>query len=608
MQVAIKFLLFIILALPVQAVADWQSDLEGAGFDIVETFDQLNDWSGTSTGVGYYFNNLPTKSADNSASIWNMYYYQSSTDSTYDWIANHGAANVWQGTGKSLRLDLSQQGTVDHKGPSRFGLYFTLGDGYATSGTIDSGYDDIYIFYMVKMPYNHFPYRDESGNFTGYWSYYKFNTLVAGAYSASSIYDEYAQADGQGQVYGQSHYLPDIKTGATYGYELFFKPGLRLDSAYDADWNNDLLYEAYDAVDGGGTAYSIKPFLGTAIGNEQWFGIEFHQTTGTAGNADAVSEMWLYDAEGNVTKIFTKTDGVVVEAGQDYNYNKFFFGGNHSFLIREISEALDMAYYVDDFIIDGSRIGPTYFAMLGVNATLTGTAVTGGVTETELAGDDQTIIITLDGDTFIATACADNAATTALLAGFNGSLSGAGSWDDEANWTYADCIRNSDTQITLIVKVDAYDVSADETITATIPASILTGSAAIVASPVITITHLDPPVISGVTLTGELSCPSDPTTKVLGATTDESATCKGSLTDEAYADMDFTFSGGGGTTHTTSLVNLDCNAAYTYYIRCIDGSGNANATSTEASFSIVASTESVGSVRSKEGAGSVRFK
>ena len=370
MQINFKILpvvilvIFIGLNFPKNAQAQvWQETLE-SNFDIVETFDELSVWAGNSSSVGYYFTDLPVKEVDNSPSIWDMYYYQSSTASTYNWIDEFGATNVWGGVGKSLRMDLSQQGMLNHKGPSRFGLYFTNGNGYASSGEINSGYDDIHIFYMLKMPYNHFPYRDADGNFTGYWSYYKFNTLCAGFYSASEAYDEYAAANLQGQVYGQSHFLPDIKTGATYNYELFFKPGLRLDSAYDTTWDNGLLYEAYDAVLAGASESSMKPYLGTGIGNEQWFGVEFHQTTGTPGNNDAVSEMWLYNSDGIATKIFEKTDGIVVEAGQNYNYNKFFFGGNHSFLPQEISEGLDMAYYVDDFIINDQRIGPTYFSLL----------------------------------------------------------------------------------------------------------------------------------------------------------------------------------------------------------------------------------------------------
>lgn len=65
--------------------------------------------------------------------------------------------------------------------------------------------------------------------------------------------------------------------------------------------------------------------------------------------------------------------------------------------------------------------------------------------------------------------------------------------------------------------------------------------------------------------------------------TDKPSTCKWSLTDEAYADMDYTFSVTGGETghiaHSTD-VTQNCSQSVTRYIRCSTTQGVANSSST----------------------------
>lgn len=65
--------------------------------------------------------------------------------------------------------------------------------------------------------------------------------------------------------------------------------------------------------------------------------------------------------------------------------------------------------------------------------------------------------------------------------------------------------------------------------------------------------------------------------------TDKPSTCKWSLTDEAYADMDYTFSVTGGETghvaHSTD-VSQNCSESVTRYIRCSTTQGVANTSST----------------------------
>lgn len=95
----------------------------------------------------------------------------------------------------------------------------------------------------------------------------------------------------------------------------------------------------------------------------------------------------------------------------------------------------------------------------------------------------------------------------------------------------------------------------------------------------------DPPTISEATPSTEQSCPASPTSVTIGVYTNETATCKYGTSDVAYASLPNTFTTTGGLIHSSNL-SLACDASYTYYVRCIDGSGNANTSSTEISFDV----------------------
>ena len=56
-------------------------------------------------------------------------------------------------------------------------------------------------------------------------------------------------------------------------------------------------------------------------------------------------------------------------------------------------------------------------------------------------------------------------------------------------------------------------------------------------------------------------------------------------TDIAYASMDDTFTTTGGASHSETKTGLACGQTiYTYYVRCIDASGNPNTSSETISF------------------------
>ncbi len=120
-----------------------------------------------------------------------------------------------------------------------------------------------------------------------------------------------------------------------------------------------------------------------------------------------------------------------------------------------------------------------------VQATLTGT-VTVTTNETDIVAGGKTVILTLVNAQWDATVGADNAITTALINGITSAESEGTGWNAEVrdNMTFAEVTRTSDTIVTIILAAEAaYDITADETITATIPATAISTGVVAVATP-----------------------------------------------------------------------------------------------------------------------------
>jgi hypothetical protein len=83
-----------------------------------------------------------------------------------------------------------------------------------------------------------------------------------------------------------------------------------------------------------------------------------------------------------------------------------------------------------------------------------------------------------------------------------------------------------------------------------------------------------PPTISNGKPTGTIN----DNTPVLEVTTNEKATCKGSIDlDKAYLDMDFTFTAdAAGTSHSYQVITALVDGDYTPYVKCQDEAGNIN--------------------------------
>ena len=92
------------------------------------------------------------------------------------------------------------------------------------------------------------------------------------------------------------------------------------------------------------------------------------------------------------------------------------------------------------------------------------------------------------------------------------------------------------------------------------------------------------PSMSGGSPSGTLSAGT--TQANISLSTNESATCRLSQSDQVYGLMGTQFTTTGGTTHSYTVSNLSNSSTYTYFARCADAAGNQNSSSLTISFSV----------------------
>lgn len=120
-----------------------------------------------------------------------------------------------------------------------------------------------------------------------------------------------------------------------------------------------------------------------------------------------------------------------------------------------------------------------------ISVALTGTAIAGGVLESEIVTGGETLIITVTGDQWVPTAGDNNAITTAIIAG----ITGDGDWAN-VPLAHGDIARTSDTVLTITLPAAAsYAITGNETVTVAIPAAALKKGMTPTSSPTFVITN-----------------------------------------------------------------------------------------------------------------------
>lgn len=139
------------------------------------------------------------------------------------------------------------------------------------------------------------------------------------------------------------------------------------------------------------------------------------------------------------------------------------------------------------------------------SAALTGTVTT--AYESDIVAGGKTIILTLTNDTWVASGATFDGQRQNIINGIDSAQSEAAGWDAvvKALQGVAGVVRTSDTVCTITLDAQGtYSITANETITATIPGTALTGAGAVVASPTFVVTEGSGASIVGPLIGGRL--------------------------------------------------------------------------------------------------------
>jgi hypothetical protein len=150
-------------------------------------------------------------------------------------------------------------------------------------------------------------------------------------------------------------------------------------------------------------------------------------------------------------------------------------------------------------------IGLSFSIKTRESAALTGTAAA-SITETDIVNGGKTIILTLANDTWIAAGAGSfDLQRQNIINGITSAQSETFGWNlvPKALQGVAGVVRTSATVVTITLDAQAtYNITAQETITVTIPATALTGGVAIVASPAFTVSTVGGVTVHSLAATG----------------------------------------------------------------------------------------------------------
>lgn len=130
-----------------------------------------------------------------------------------------------------------------------------------------------------------------------------------------------------------------------------------------------------------------------------------------------------------------------------------------------------------------------HFHISTAYASLTGTALA-NIDEGDVRVGSKTIIITLNDETWVASGGTFDAQRQAIIDGLDSAQVEATGWNAEVRDKLAvgTVVRTSDTVVTITLSAQAaYNITATETITVTVPASAVIDGAPLIATPTFTV-------------------------------------------------------------------------------------------------------------------------
>ena len=278
-------------------------------------------------------------------------------------------------------------------------------------------------------------------------------------------------------------------TAPTYGTDSGDNEAITCGDAYTNPVGSGTLTSITFYIDGNGTStYKAKVALfirvtdtATLVANSSTgeFSVPATKGTGTTTNTGAASVgagvTYLFGFNNNNSAVRYWFDSATIYSG--------WVGGN-------AYADFPPASFTSDNSGTAYRWGiyATYTPSGGAIA-LSGTVTT--ATEADLRAGGKTVILTITGDTWVASGATFDAQRQNIINGLTSAQSETKGWNNEVKGKIAvtDVVRTSDTVVTITLDAEAaYNITATETITATVPATALTLNTQIVASPTFNIT------------------------------------------------------------------------------------------------------------------------
>lgn len=166
---------------------------------------------------------------------------------------------------------------------------------------------------------------------------------------------------------------------------------------------------------------------------------------------------------------------------------------------RILSDSEEISLFKDPYQVLAPVTALVYFTSAAVaTAAITGTA-TAGIAEDDITAGGKTIIITLTGDTWVTAGATFDAQRQNIIDGLDSAQSELTGWNNEVrdNEVVTAVVRTSDTVVTITLTAQAgYDITAQETITVTVPnTALVTSTSNLAGSPTFTVSPITGTVV-----------------------------------------------------------------------------------------------------------------
>lgn len=213
----------------------------------------------------------------------------------------------------------------------------------------------------------------------------------------------------------------------------------------------------------------------------------------TAFGSSTTPSVAVSSAAGNMVSDAVANGAAIASSGQTLRWNRDLdtssAGGNGAGATADGAASVTMSYSVtsDWWGIVGYNIRA---AAASASAAITGTAGD-GCAEADIVAGGETIVITLTGDTWVASGATFNAIRQDIIDGLDSAQSETNGWNAEVRDKEAvtAVVRTSDTVVTITLSAAAaYQITANETITVTVPGTAVTGGNPITATPTFNVT------------------------------------------------------------------------------------------------------------------------